>query len=335
MEAYASDNVLDVYRCLLEHPSMGADAVAVRLGVDSANVRSALDAMVKCGLLLPWSDEPTSAAALNPEVGLALLAERARARLAQQSKVFEATRERLGAFLQDVTSSKAGTQIEERVRGTAVLAQREVAVRGARSEIVALIPNEPGGTDWLAAFAGVELEVLERGVQLRVVYESNMMDQPAGRAYLDQLARAGGRCRVAPSLPLSLLITDETTAVLPRPTLAAPGGADEAEVVVLRHGSAATAMKALFELHWEAATPVESSTDWAAQTQGEATEAEGTVLTQRLVALLAAGAKDETVARALGVSVRTVRRIVADLMRDLGAQTRFEAGVAAGRAGWL
>ncbi len=43
------------------------------------------------------------------------------------------------------------------------------------------------------------------------------------------------------------------------------------------------------------------------------------------------GAKDEALALAVGVSLRTVRRRVADLMDELGATTRFQAGMEAVR----
>ena len=54
-----------------------------------------------------------------------------------------------------------------------------------------------------------------------------------------------------------------------------------------------------------------------------------------LLQLLAAGQKDEQIARALGMSLRTVRRRVADLMTELGSDSRFAAGVEAARRGWI
>ena len=50
---------------------------------------------------------------------------------------------------------------------------------------------------------------------------------------------------------------------------------------------------------------------------------------------LAAGAKDEQIARTMGLSLRTIRRRIADLMIELGADTRFQAGAEAVRRGWL
>ncbi|MEU1945208.1 hypothetical protein ABZ554_22915 [Streptomyces sp. NPDC020125] len=45
-----------------------------------------------------------------------------------------------------------------------------------------------------------------------------------------------------------------------------------------------------------------------------------------IVQLLAAGYKDEVVARRLGIGVRTCRKYIAEMFGDLGAQSRFQAG---------
>ena len=83
----------------------------------------------------------------------------------------------------------------------------------------------------------------------------------------------------------------------------------------------------MFEGLWEKAMPV-PGLDSHRESQGAS--AQRLLLTQ-----LAGGAKDEQIARALDLSVRTVRRRVADLMDELGANSRFHAGVEAVRRGWL
>lgn len=45
--------------------------------------------------------------------------------------------------------------------------------------------------------------------------------------------------------------------------------------------------------------------------------------------------KDEVAARAMGVSVRTFRGYVADLMARLGAADRFQVGARAKERGWI
>ena len=54
-----------------------------------------------------------------------------------------------------------------------------------------------------------------------------------------------------------------------------------------------------------------------------------------LLGLLAAGLTDEAIGRQLGWHPRTVQRHVRRLMTELGAQTRFQAGLQAARRGWL
>ncbi len=56
---------------------------------------------------------------------------------------------------------------------------------------------------------------------------------------------------------------------------------------------------------------------------------------RRLVTLMAAGLTDESIARELGVSERTVARRIARLQHDLGVHSRFQLGVQASRRGLL
>lgn len=54
-----------------------------------------------------------------------------------------------------------------------------------------------------------------------------------------------------------------------------------------------------------------------------------------VVRAMAAGDKDETIARRLRVSDRTVRRMVAELIELTGTESRFQLAVEAARRGWL
>jgi DNA-binding NarL/FixJ family response regulator len=76
---------------------------------------------------------------------------------------------------------------------------------------------------------------------------------------------------------------------------------------------------------WDKATPVAELDRGAARPD----------LRRLLLLQLADGAKDEQIARTLGLSLRTVRRRIADLLIELGVDSRFQAGVEAVRRGWL
>ncbi|MHA3705265.1 LuxR family transcriptional regulator, partial [Jatrophihabitans sp. YIM 134969] len=56
---------------------------------------------------------------------------------------------------------------------------------------------------------------------------------------------------------------------------------------------------------------------------------------QALLTLIGAGLKDEVIARQLGISARTLRRRSQELLAELGAANRFQAGAEAARRGWI
>lgn len=130
----------------------------------------------------------------------------------------------------------------------------------------------------------------------------------------------GEEIRVVPEVPTRLAVIGDAFAML-----AEPLGYAAAPRTVVRQRALVEALTLLFEQVWDRAAPL---------TDGEfAPSAEH----QRrfLLEQLAAGAQDEQIARRLSVSLRTVRRRVAELLAELGAESRFQAGVEAVRRGWL
>lgn len=89
------------------------------------------------------------------------------------------------------------------------------------------------------------------------------------------------------------------------------GGATS-RYVVLRDTVVVQAFVALFDRLWAAASLVDESVDSGSE---------------RLIDLMQAGLKDEAIARALGVSLRTVRRRIAALMDECDVDTRFQLAV--------
>ncbi len=81
---------------------------------------------------------------------------------------------------------------------------------------------------------------------------------------------------------------------------------------------------------WQQATPVFGSEAQETEEQPDLSEAD-----RALLHLLHAGLKDETIARQLGLSERTLRRRITDLTTRLGATSRFQAGAQVVRRGWL
>lgn len=174
---------------------------------------------------------------------------------------------------------------------------------------------------------GVSLDVLGtlgRNVRCRSIYDRRALDQPSSLADITTYQAAGEGVRVLDELPLKLLISDRTTALL-------PGGDDRpGEWLTVRGSALVEALVALFELLWERSvplTPVQA---------GTGTNAAGLPASDvQLLGLLFAGLTDVAIARQLDTSLRTVQRRLTRLMQRAGAGNRAQLAWQAARGGWL
>ena len=98
--------------------------------------------------------------------------------------------------------------------------------------------------------------------------------------------------------------------------------------LVVRQQALIAGFTLLFEALWERAMAIPGL-------DGPVDAEDRTSDRRLLLDQLANGAKDEQIARALGLSLRTVRRRVADILDELGVDSRFQAGVEAVRRGWV
>ena len=169
-----------------------------------------------------------------------------------------------------------------------------------------------------SAMAKVVAEAVTSGRRSRAIYPARALQEAPDA--LRARAQAGEQVRVIADLPTRLFVIGNTHAVLPEPL----GMADEPRILI-RQRALVESLILLFELMWDRAAPVPELD------LGEARPD----LRRFLLQQLADGAKDEQIARALGISLRTVRRRVAGLLIELGVDSRFQAGVEAVRRGWL
>jgi DNA-binding CsgD family transcriptional regulator len=156
------------------------------------------------------------------------------------------------------------------------------------------------------------------GRRSRAIYPARALHEAP--EVLSARAEQGEQVRVIDEMPTRLLVIGGTHAVLPEPL----GFTDEPRLLV-RQPAIVGALTLLFEAYWDQATALPDL-----DVRRPRADLRGSLLRQ-----LAAGAKDEQIARALGLSLRTVRRRIAELLIELGVDTRFQAGVEAVRRGWL
>lgn len=162
---------------------------------------------------------------------------------------------------------------------------------------------------------------LMAGLRFRTIYDHSIFDlDPEHGAITLSESLAGGEIqRLVPELPLKFVLADESLALVAL-TLTGLDGA-----LLVRSGPFLQLLRLYFELLWQRAVPI----------GGEDETANEHEMYGAIPRLLATGLSDDAVARQLGLSVRSVRRKIAEMMDDLGAVTRFQAGVLAERAGLL
>jgi DNA-binding CsgD family transcriptional regulator len=166
---------------------------------------------------------------------------------------------------------------------------------------------------------------LRRGAKVRALYQHAALNDGHTRRYLLDLAEDGATIRFAPSLPGRSLVIDRDVALLPIPT------AEPARhgLAVVREPNVVAWVIATFEQLWAESVPLEV----ALRRSSDDSEIDHT--RAAILRLMAEGEKDEAISRRLSMSVRTCRRQIADYMAQVGATSRFQAGVIAARAGHL
>jgi len=163
-------------------------------------------------------------------------------------------------------------------------------------------------------------QTLGLGVDVRVVGPHRSRAGFASRAKAKRLIEDGAQIRTVSYLPQAAVVFDHSLAVM----LNVPGSGAPPTARRIRDGEVVRYLVDLFDQLWEGAAP------FALAEPGYADVTDS--LHQSIARLMAEGLTDDVVARRLGMSVRTCRRHIAALLRDLDSVSRFQAGVqAAGR----
>ena len=301
-----------VYSAMLADPSVGVLELTERLGQDEDRIRDTLDRLVELALLRPSRERSGGLYPVSLVAGMQLLLQRQEAELAAGRDAVAAGR-----------AAAADRAPAERLIGLdSVQAELEQLLAGATAEVLSMVPGNAVQPAALSA-AKVTDDDVARRVRSRVLYHASARKDPGTIAYGRWLAERGTETRISPAVTRRLLIVDGRTAVVPIEPDEPGTGA-----LCVREPGLVDQLTALFELIWTDAVPL------GAPTPAE-TEAQLTATDRHLLRLLADGLTDDAAGKRLGISARTVRRIMADLMDRLGAASRFEAGVEATRRGWL
>jgi DNA-binding CsgD family transcriptional regulator/sugar-specific transcriptional regulator TrmB len=314
-----------VYHALLSHPDSTPEQIAALVDRSVTEVHELMDKLRRLELLVPTWTNPDGEHAVHPRVGLTGLAERRRTELNKmlgEIKDAEASAEVIAEQYNELLTSRSSGDVET-LKGRANASRRiEELAQTAKEALWGLVPAHFDDSVHQSE-RSPDFALLERGIKMRTVYLQSMTASKQALDYASTMHRLGGEVRVTPTLPMRLLILDRELAIMPMDPENAPAGA-----VIHRSPAVVSVAIALFDAYWSRGTEVFSPEDRDDNTPLTPHEAE-------VLRLLAGGAKDEQVARLLGISLRTARRITANLSERLDAASRFELGIAAAKRGWV
>jgi DNA-binding CsgD family transcriptional regulator len=323
--AELDQQTLAVYRAILLHRETEHGRLAARLGLPEAAVTAAVDRLIALALLAPSWEQPDRLRAVSPAAGMEILLRREQALLAAHQRRIDQDRAALAALAAEFSAQGHGSGHGdiEHVRGIDEIRTRLESLAGsATHECLAFHPDGALTSESIEAGKPLNEHAIARGVRFRTMYLSSFGNDRTTRDYARWMSERGSEIRTAPTLPMRLLIVDGATAVV-----AGPREESRPTALVLHSPPVVSGMHALFESYWANATPLGTRVSPSADTL---------VPEEReLLRMLASGMTDDAAARALGVSVRTERRIMADLMIRLEASSRFEAGVKAAQRNWV
>ncbi|MFI7215300.1 LuxR C-terminal-related transcriptional regulator [Micromonospora maritima] len=310
-----------VYRAMLHRPELNVAGLAGHLGVSPDQVREALDLLADLALVR-FDPDGGEARLVRPQAGLMALLAKVEAEVAVRQRQVEATRAAIAAI---ATAHDDRHQVREGrvLDGIDAVRDRLAELsQTARFECLSFTTGRGQSPDTLQAEGPLNQFALQREVRIRNVYQDSFRNDPVTLAHARRMASLGAESRTAPTLPMRLVIVDRDTALVPIEPENARRGALE-----LRSPGVVAGLVALFEQVWRTATP------FAEQTTPD--EQGLTPHERELIRLLAAGHTDESAARKLAVSVRSVQRMMTSLTERLGAASRFQAGVNASQRGWV
>ncbi|MEV6561063.1 LuxR C-terminal-related transcriptional regulator [Nocardia sp. NPDC051756] len=311
------------YAVLVHHPRSSLPDIAQYLGVSEETAAASLNVLadLRAAVRVPGADDgPAVWDAHAPES----LSEAEARRRQQQINQMHTAAARLSETFRSVRrsprSNGAVVPVFERLE---MLADFEEMQTSART-CVKVIERGPYLSDLERERQLFQLKRnrLGEGIRYQTLYQDTIYQDPERLRHALSTNASGAQARTLPEPPFKMIVSDDERASL---VLHVDERRPDPMGLRITGSPALDLLIKTFDVLWSLAAPI--SVNPTAEALDERDRA--------ILTLMGLGATDDTIARRLGMSRRTVVRRTARLLERLGASTRFQAGVQATRRGWL
>lgn len=305
-----------------------ATTVGPEVGAEPWRVEQAVCRLADLGLLVPAPGAPSGYAVSRPEQALTRL-------LALEEQILEESRNRLAGSRDMIrvlmrnfpvrSQADKGAHVELLLSGGEVNSFIEERMDGIERRQLAMHPGGAPPQNLADEMILRDAEVISRGVEVRALYPHHIANTDYVRDYLAEAVHHGAGIRLAPYLPIRMILMDEHLAVLPIDPKDSSRGA-----FAIQSSEMVRCLTEIFEFHWHSASPFQERCEDESADRLSLTSQE-----QAIVRMLAMGAKDEAIARQLSISPRTLSRTISAMLDRIGVQSRFQVAVQLAKAGLL
>ena len=309
-----------IYSQLISSSPAHIDELADVCKLDAATVISELEQLAASGVVRQVVSDSSKYAAVAPDFAVEFLVQAKE----QELRAIRVGVQRLMAVYRSAQAADS-TGLVEMIHGSdavthAVDQLQMIAtteIRGLTRPPYVRAPTDPNDVGRFK---------LAKSIRYRGVWDRSTLELPGVFELMRLDISNGEEVRVFDGVPIKLFIADDQIALIPLPRVEL-GSCD---AMVIHPSELLTSLSALFDLIWRSAQPIRGRPD-------DTVFAESGIdaIHHDVLQMLGAGLTDESIARNLGCSVRTVQRHIRHIMDALGADTRLQAGAAAAKRGWL
>ena len=316
-----SEEAAEAYEPLHAAGHLPVGAGDGRFDVDGPVGKELLDAGV---LSFAGTADDRFVRAVHPSIALRRLLDRQHRHLSALQSDLAGTWQRFAAIVSP-TSGLADGDLESddvrAVRDRAEMSRLAAGLyRSPRRLLRATFNSRSGDSPTTEGLLLPPADAIAAGVEFRMLYDAEHASDRWGSHSIQQSVLAGEQARVRKTVPVKMMHVDDTVALVTIDRTGVKGALHVQSPALL------ALLAEWFDTLWQAP----DTTAIGGRIPDELTPARHKVLL-----LLASGLTDEAIAHHTGSAVRTVRRHVSAILESLQVESRFAAGVAATKRGWL
>ncbi|CAN5803558.1 helix-turn-helix domain-containing protein [soil metagenome] len=244
------------YLTLIRRDSFTAAQVARQSGLPRQRIYDVLGSLVQKGLAVARPGTVVKYAATPPELAIDLLLTAHRDELARMEHDARQMVTDLKPAFEAGQEHTDPLEYIEVLRDRRAINERFTELQSAVKQEILVFTKPPYATPPQENVEG--LEVIQDH-EARSLYEYSVFDEPAVMRGVQRFVEAGEQARFVPSLPLKLVIIDETIVMFGMEDPVA--GSSELTIVVVEHKSLAKVLKTAFDAIWESGLSFQQAHD--------------------------------------------------------------------------